>query len=200
MKVSRCLFLLLLLSGCLKKVLVPAEYIAWVDDRSNGMIQEREENGLLIEVKYKPVDYMILQVMGGEYTNKAEYDSLKKKFEGFSYYNMRLSSKEQKTSFIKAVSNNDEDVFRLKEYFYFHFNDNIYLEVGDKRIPCSLYHFEDTYELSKYETVVLGFKDEDAKDIERRLVIDSDVLRTGIIKFTFSNKVLNKIPDVKVYN
>lgn len=197
MKVSS-LLLLMLLTGCMKQILSPPEYVKWVDDKKNGLMQEREENGLLIEAKFKPVDYMIIQAMGGKYTNKLEYDSLSKKFEGFEYYNLRLSSKKAGTSFIKAVAKDDEDFFRLKEYFYFHFNDNIFLEADKERIPCGLYHFEDTYELSKYETVVLGFKLNNKNTAkERKLVIDSDVLRTGIIKFTFSNDVINDIPEVK---
>ena len=57
MKASSVLLILVfLMYGCINRVLNPVDYLHWVDNKDNGLIQERTENDLLIEVKYKTVE------------------------------------------------------------------------------------------------------------------------------------------------
>jgi hypothetical protein len=81
-------------------------------------------------------------------------------------------------------------------YFSYTFQEEIYLEKDGKKIPCSLYHFERSYNLSSKRSFMLGFEiPKESRDKESTLVINSNLLNTGPVKF---NYLMNDLPKLKL--
>ena len=89
----------------------------------------------------------------------------------------------------KKVSRGSDDVKKVQSDIYFfsyHFGKDIFVETeSSERIPVALFHFERSYDLTSSKSFVFGFDKELVQDGQVKLVVDSDYLNTGPVKFKF---------------
>lgn len=187
----------LLVLCCTSRHLEPAAYRKWVQDNENGLLQERQIEDIVFRAQYKPADYVILR----EYKDKLSDSLLKARREelkGMHYLDLKLSVAGPAKDILKYGVSTENELYQRMYYFSFGFQDDLYLLDGEKKIPCSLYHFERSYDMAPERTFVLGFAGEEAdngKDL--LLVIDSPELGVGTVKLRFSKDNLNSIPELK---
>lgn len=198
MKAFKILIVTFFIAGCSNHVTLELpEYKQWVNSEKSGLIKSKSINGILFEAKYKPLDYVACQEMERQKADPKQFNNIKKEFEGLEYFTLRISLDKVGGSVIKAQSESDEDYVSRKQYFYFNFEKDIFLEVAGKKYACTLYHFEDTYELSRYETFVMAFKvDEKYKNESKTLVVDSEIFNAGTVKLRFDAADIKNAPAI----
>lgn len=98
---------------------------------------------------------------------------------------------------VKLEKNDDQDVvqylsnisgFTKEEVLYYlsyRLKDEIFLEQGSKRERSVLYHFERSFDLKSGRVINVGFAPSLESKEELTLLIDSDLLNVGPVKFKF---------------
>lgn len=185
-----------LVVSCTPSELDPKEYASWVKDYSNGIHKKKKVGDITFDAQYKPAELIAIAETKGVATNKELFQKRLQEVQGMDYVELRIVS--DKGDFIKEQTGSTEQGAQKLYYFSFHFQNDIYLQQGDNRIPCTLYHFERAYDLSKERRFLLGFaKPENGKG-EKTLIIDSQALGTGTVKIKFEAKDLENIPQLRI--
>jgi hypothetical protein len=179
-----------LLASCDDR-LKPVDYKNWIEDPSNGLRIEKTAGAYVFCMQYRPVEYMAVIEKKKNSISENELDTLIRGFEGMKYYSIRISVINDS---LKNHSFTDEAVI---EYLNFDAQNDFKSVAGTDTTDCLLYHFENTYGLTQYNSVVLGFPESKSKD--KTIVYNDSILGTGTIVFNISAESLNKIPQLKTY-
>lgn len=179
-------------------VLSTQDYIAWVRDVDNGLKKEKTIDDLLFSVQYKPYEYIVCL----EEKKEALQDSLvKKKTEELSnmqYYDFKISLTEGSGELLKHQITSPQQYDQRINYFAFGMQKDIQLVEGTDTLPCSLYHFERTYDIAPSSTCLLGFPVNTKKSsTEKTLLVYDRTFNKGLLKFTFFTDALKKQPKLK---
>ena len=107
------------------------------------------------------------------------------------YYNIRISTLDQTDILAKGV--NDKSIYTQRlNYLSYDFQNNISLVTETDSVNCGLYHFVQTYGITPYIDMVVGFAAEQIAT-SQTLVIDDRVFGNGIIKFYIDKQDINNI-------
>lgn len=181
------------------KTLKPVEYVKWVEDEHNGLIKHKRFGRFKYSLRYKPTDYMIVKDAASETIPVSLYDSLKNVYSGFEYYTFSihdtLSMDELLKTNLKSRSEYDERLL----YFSFEMQKDIQLVSGTDTIPCSLLHFERTYNISPQANFMLGFpvtKENNPGD--KILIFEDKVFGIGLMKLKIKEEDLSEVPVLKI--
>jgi hypothetical protein len=169
--------------GC-TNTLSSQDYIRWVRDYDNGLHVRKEANVFVFDVQYQPIEYLKLSSQNNSIVSE-QSDSLQ-------YYILRIGMKQGDDDIISyQVQNMSEKQQRLYYYSYL-FQNNIYLEDNEVKLPCVLFHFEQS-DLESARTFVLGFPKSFSD--EPSLVIDSRFFGSLPIKIKIDR---HNIPTVRL--
>lgn len=186
--------------GCKEKTLQPAEYIRWVENVENGLRTEKVINGYYFRLQYKPDNYIVLRELGVENSyNTSLFNRRKAELDSFYYFNLDISSADKSKSILSNQLNNNEEYYSRLNYFTSFAQQDIKLISNKDTISCALYHFERTYDLSPFNTIVIGFKQPKNKEFLKKdlqILFDDKVLSVGPINFLLDRKKLKKIPKL----
>lgn len=177
----------LLLSSC-KEKLDRSAFINWVHDYKNGLHVKKSVSEFVFDLQYKPAEYIALMST----TPTVSTDPT------LEYYTLNISLKDPSVDFINHNVNNSDEKQKKVYYFSYLFQDDIFLEEAGGRMPCVLFHFEQS-DLKKSQTFVLGFEKPksaiDGPGDETRLVIESPYFTSLPIKIKISKA---SIPELKI--
>jgi hypothetical protein len=183
------LLALLTLCSCGKKELEPKAYIAWVENESNGLKISKKLGEYNFTLQYQPSDYFNAK-HGISEEVKSEKDSMQ-------YYTMRIFSEGKGDVLRYGVS--DQEYQDRIQYFSYEFSKDITLIDGKDTLPCILYHFERSYDMAPFNTLVLGFEDRQSKQ-DKVFSFDDKVLGTGKINLIIQSEDIQRIPLLKHSN
>lgn len=203
MKAKYYIFLLILFSaliGCKETILHPVEYIKWVENTENGLCIEKELNNYYFRLQYKPSNYVVLRELGLEKSYDGNlFNKRKAELDSFYYFNLDISSADKSQSILSNQLKNNEEYYARLNYFTSFAQSDIKLISSDDTIACALYHFERTYDLSPFNTIVIGFKQPKGKDFlkhDLQILFDDQILSVGQINFLIDRKKLKKVPKL----
>lgn len=186
--------------GCKEKILQPYEYIKWVENTDNGLRSEKIIKDYYFRLQYKPADYIVLRELGVEKSYKANlFNQRKAELDSFYYFNLDISSADKSQSILSNQLNNNEEYYARLNYFTTFAQQDIKLISNDDTIACALYHFERTYDLSPFNTIVLGFKQPKESNFlkyDLQILFDDQILSIGQINFLIDRKKLKKVPKL----
>lgn len=180
--------------------LPPAGLLAYVDDPANGCILERTIGQMQFSAKYEPVDYKIVKDLANidSALTNASYNALSKNVKGYCYFIFKLAAANGKHPF-KQLARSEQDYAKVFKYTQTLMQNDFYIESGNKKIPCALYHMEGDYNILNYSLISLAF---DASGIQSgsdiTLVYNDQLFQNGPVKFTYSNELLTHLPTVKL--
>ena len=116
---------------------------------------------------------------------------------GTAWFNISIKRADGSITPLKyGIANLDEYNQRLN-YFLNNAKDDIRLIYDADTLRPSAYLFENNYNLTPQETMVVGFTlpvSEDRPEKAMQLSFTDQVYKNGIIKVMYSREVLNKIP------
>ena len=188
----------LMIMSCNRPSLSPSDYVKYVSDEANGLVKTKNIGEVNIKVQYKPVSYIIANEMRTNDISKADFEKRKKELEAMQYYNLTLDIADARNILNYNVSNQSHQQERI-HYLSFGMQQDIRLMENGKELPCVLYHFERTYDISKERTFLIAFnQDESTKDATKTFILDSSVLGIGTIKIQFDGKNIQQLPKMKL--
>ncbi|MBS1635848.1 MAG: hypothetical protein JST26_07975 [Bacteroidetes bacterium] len=188
---------MLVLVGCQRASLSPAEYMAWVEDKDNGMIANKDLDDFEYSLLYKPLDYVLAKEESSGILKKEQIEQRRNELGAMQYFTLKITAKNAKELLRAGITSEDQYYQRL-EYFMSYMQNDTYLIEGKDTLPCLLFHFERNYGLAPYNTFVLGYAGSKEKQItnDKVFVYDDKILGTGKVMMTVQAKDIEKAPNI----
>jgi len=174
------------------------EYVQWIQDVRHGFRKELNAGEFTFSAQFKPYEYIVCLE---EHTSEIPDTLIKRKVEelnGMQYYDLRIRLNGSGGELLKHNSSSDQQYSDRVNYFSFEMQKDIHLVEGTDTLACQLYHFERTFDVSPTSTILLGFPISTQTNSEvKTLVVYDRTFNNGLLKFTFSKKVLKNLPKLK---
>jgi hypothetical protein len=199
--IRSCIFGLVIfpvLVSCKEKELLPLEYIRWVKDYGNGVHKRKQVGDVIIDLQYKPADFIIVNELKGGVPDEVAYKQRMDELSSMQYFVLTLDIADTKSDFLKYGVHNEKEYYDKLYYYSFAFQNDIFLMDGEEKLPCKVFHFERSYDLKRSRSFVLGFARDKKNTADKILMIDSKVLDLGIVKVKLDQKDINSIPQLKI--
>lgn len=191
------IILLLGLCSCGKEQLLPADYVAWVQDEDNGLRVGKTVDSYDFTLQYRPLEYIV--AMENKGNAGIHHDSVQKRIkelEVLQYYTLKIASREGKEVIATGISSEAEYYARM-EYFTSGIENDLVLVQGKDTLPCRLFHFERNYQLAPYNNIVVAFDSSSVK-ADRTFIYDDQVLGIGPVQLTLKASAIENTPQLKV--
>lgn len=173
-------------------------YVQWVQNTGNGFRKEKTIKDLTFSAQFKPYEYIVCL----EEKRHELADSIVRKrvseLKDMQYYELRISSNKAGGELLKRELSSAQQYQERVNYFAFGMQRDIQLVEGTDTLPCVMYHFERSFDVSPESVFLLGFPIRNGETQEdKTLLVYDRTFNTGLIKFTFSKKALKNLPKLK---
>ena len=173
-----------------------SDLIKWFNDSGNGFVNNQEVGEIRFSAQLRPVDYQIALDHKSDFINEEEYRKAKERIDRMTYFSLRISSDFSPDVMLHNAE--DEQVYFERDMYYsYEFSNDIYL-ITDDTVQCSIYHFVNSHGLTPYIESVFAFEKDASRIKDPVLVIDDKVFGSGIVKFSFDDKVLKNQPELEI--
>jgi len=174
------------------------DYVQWVQNTGNGFRKEKTIKDLTFSAQFKPYEYIVCL----EEKQHELADSIVKKrvseLKDMQYYDLRISLNNAQSELLKHDLSSAQQYQERVNYFAFGMQRDIQLVEGTDTLPCAMYHFERSFDVSPVSVFLLGFPIRNGETPEdKTLLVYDRIFNTGLIKFTFSKKELKNLPKLK---
>lgn len=195
MRVVACNLVLavLALGSCGRARLSPGEYIAWMQDPENGLVQTHETGDFRITAQFKTPDYILLKEHrkgDAAQIDDSAWAIAAGSYAGLCQFTLQLTGKERGEFLGVAIQEAPEYYERIQYYTDLVVAD-LALVVAQDTIPCAISLFERTYGAAPFDNLLIGFSGLPASvlqgaagDIE--LIHTDRVLGIGTLSFKFN--------------
>lgn len=191
------------LNSCTPDKLEYGDYVQYLLDEENGLIQTKSFGGLKISVKYLPVDYQVYNELkaGNENVSKEVVDSLKNTYKNSFSFLMTLAPAEGESFDVTkvGVTNYEEFSQRITD-MSFNMGGMIKLISGEEEIYPEIAQAERLYGLRNSVDILLVFNADNTKinNESVELMYSDEIFNTGISKYKFKLKDINSIPELAI--
>lgn len=178
----------------------PGEYISYINNSGNGLNKNITSGPYHFELRYYPQELMLLREYKNDIFNISE-DSIQnhlKELKKYQFYHLRLSSAGN-ADFLKTGITRDNEYFERVAYYTSFAQQDFKLIQGKDTLSCNMYHFERTYGIQPFHTVILGFLNID-EDFEygRTLLYNDRILGLKPLEIEIASEYLRKIPNLNI--
>jgi hypothetical protein len=198
--INNVLFVIVLLScAACKHRMRLADYVSYINNKENGFKKISQIDGWEFCIQYKPYDYIMLMENKGNFKG---YDLEKRKAElmGTAWFNISIKRADNGISPLKyGVASIEEYNCRLN-YYLNEASKDIKLVYDKRTLQPISYLFENNYNLSPQETIVVGFylpEGEYYPEKNMRISFVDRVFKNGIINATYSEETLKNAPNLQ---
>lgn len=183
--------------GCGTRALSPEEYMGWVQEEKNGLVQTKQSGDYQFTLFYKPYDYVIASELDNiSMLDNDKYRTLQEEIKGMEYFTFKISFKGQKS--ILDAAGNIEQRDELNNYFDYKIQNDFKMIINGDTVGCQLSHFEKSRGIVPYSTFVLGFSKQREPDESISFIYDDQLFGTGPIVFDFNNNIISTLPELKL--
>jgi hypothetical protein len=189
-----CLAAFALLSGC-KRSLKSNEYVSYIRDIQNGLNKIVTLDGWQYTVQYRPCEYILLQ----EHNSVKETGQRRKELAGTVSFVIKVKRADNSVSPLRYNLSSREEYDQRLDYFLNHAGKELKLVYGKDTLYPTAYEFENNYNLTPEETMLVGFTlpgREQVPGNDMQLSYNDQVFKNGIIKVKFNKEDLNNIPNL----
>jgi hypothetical protein len=179
------------------------DYVKWIEDPENGLVKTKKLEKYRYSLLYKPNDYMIAKDLAALKIAQAEYDSLQEVYKGFEYYTFSIEDTSFHDELLKSGLTSRGQYDKRLMYYSFEMQKDIQLISGTDTIPCSLLHYERTFNVSPKANFLIGFpvttkQKKSGKQVSKTFVYEDRVFKTGIVKLRIEDEAIKEIPAIKI--
>ncbi len=178
--------------------LKPEEYVKWVQNPENGFRKEKIIDDLVFNIQYKPYEYIVCMEEQKQELQDSLVNKKIKELDGMQYYDFKIILKEGLGELLKYKLTSKGEYDKRVKYFAFNMQNDIQLVEGTDTIPCTLFHFERAYDVTPSSVFLLGFGvTKNTLKQDKTLIVYDRTFGKGLIKFTFNQKDLQRLPKIK---
>ena len=191
------LFWLVAFASC-RKSMKPGPYVQYVTDSSNGLLKKIVVDGWQYSIQYCPPDYIMLLESSNQ-VKQFDKDKRKEQLEGTAWFTITFRRIDNNISSLRYGISTQEAYNDRLSYFLNKASSGMRLVYGADTLLPSAYEFENHFNLTPQETMVVGFclpKTETKPSKDMQFSYFDQELKTGIIKFLFRKKTLKNIPNL----
>ena len=124
-----------------RKSLNASAFLQWVDNPSNGLVQERIIDEFKFVAQYRPFEYLIaLDKIDGQRIESSDSD-----YSDLQYCVIKIATTTGKREFLSQSVQSDAQYYERIQYYTSQAQNDIYLIDDTDTLRCQLYHFERTY-------------------------------------------------------
>lgn len=200
--IKRYPFLFVFLLCCCKnnsQELSPEAYVAWVENKDNGLRIERVLDPVTYSVQYKPYDYVVAKEERNNAISKSTFAEWYQELNHMQYYTLRMEIKSG--DILKLNNPSQQEYYQRQNYLTYEFQDNLLLVDGKDSLQCELFQMVGNYGLAPYVDFVMGFKSEDLDQkhvkSDKEFILQDNVFGGGILKFRVKKEDINNTPEIK---
>lgn len=181
-----------------KKTLTANEYGSWMKEESNGLTKTKSVSEYTFKVTFDPVEWLIAKEYKNELTPPV-LDSVKEVYDRTVHITMNAGSADATQPLLRANLADETEYFTRLQYYTSTVQQDLYLVEGADTLPCVFYHFEQSFNLTPTNSMVMEFeRRSNATFDDMWLIYEDHVLNIGILKFHFTKKALNSIPKLVI--
>lgn len=182
-------------SGCGTRQLETMEYIRFIEDEANGLCRSVKVGDINYIFQYKPVAYVVAK----ESRNSSVDEQQKRQAElaGTVWFNIKLENLASNTSLLRAGIHSSAEYQARYDYFVGQAANDIKLIYKGQELKPISYSFENNYNLTPMETMVVGFALPDNGNIDDGIQIAffDRIFKNGIVKSSYSKRLITNIPE-----
>lgn len=187
---------LVVFNACKPGKLSPEKLVEYIEQPDNGLQVTRTIEDVSYKIQYRPYEY----IAALEFLKQGQVDlgQILKEVKGLRYFTFTMGSEEKQDDILKkGIPSMIEYNKRLEYYSYSAQNDFSLIE-GKDTLPCVLYHFERSYNLTPDHRISLAFPEKKNSDTPSDLVLSyaDKVLGTGRVNFCIEAKTINNLPHL----
>lgn len=196
--------LCLLLAGCQSKFGSEQQMHAWLNNPKHGLRADKQLEGLSLQVKYLPPDYLVYRELKGKPYNRHAVDSLRTRYQATRTFLLTVSFDGHDTppgNVLFYGINDPKEYKRRIEALNFAIGDYVSVRAGGKEFRPLLSAFENLYTVGNKRTLYLVF----GEDEHNRGLLGADTLdftfqdwifESGINHFVFNKEHLDNTPKI----
>ena len=159
-------------------------------------------NRALSEINYKcvliPADFNAVKNLREDLADSI-YKAQIRLNEGFVYFNVFMEPGENNNSILDPSKLDQEEHARRIKYFNSMAQNEFKLLVGNDSVDCSLYLFENPYNISNRVSVLLGFMIKGNRKPEDMTLLYNDMLfNEGPVRFYYSKNTIQNLPRLVI--
>lgn len=184
-------------SGC-KKSLKPADYYQWSNNPKNVLSKWQYLKYYNFNVVYRPLDFMALSQLKGEKLSFDAFKEARKGFECCRHFMIKIYAKDT-SDVLRYKLQTPEEYYERVRYLSSEMGKYLTLVEGNDTLACSFFHYERTYKMQPYATVMAFFERKQSKANESksmRLLLDRGGFNPDKLEFNFTEKELEQIPQL----
>lgn len=203
--------LVLFTAGCSERREVPygKEYVEWINDPANGLVQIKYINDVKVSLQYIPADFLAYQELQRDPNKYSKHikDSLINYYSRNRSFILTIGPDDRKRN--TSEPGNDimlrdiEDMEDFKDRsmtMNFDMGEYVTLLTGDEKLKPVITNMENVYGLSAERKIHFVFASQNAKrsntDSGFDFEFNDEIFNTGINHFVVSSDQLNKIPKL----
>ncbi|MFM7023771.1 MAG: hypothetical protein ACKOXB_12435 [Flavobacteriales bacterium] len=198
--------LIFFLGGCTKYLSSDKDILQWVTDPSNGLVQNKQNGPMVIDMKYMPKEYFAYNELSKGNT-QSDFDSILKTYGRSVNFILTLSLKNEKGEDVDLLFGSSADVEEYKTKIHdlnFSLAEFISMKYKGGELRPALVRMEDAYGLSASRKFFIAFTPADSlqqkaldESEELKVTFDDPAFNSGISNFVFKTEDIKNIPPFK---
>ena len=171
--------------------LLPFEYVEWVDNPRNELKQSKIINDITFSAQYLPHEYLALRQLKRARISEVDLKNELENWKELQYFKLQIGADGSEREKINKM-------FSSKvSYYAFDMQKDIQLVDGTDTLNCGLFHHEQSYGISPFQTFLLAFESNGHTDVQNKsILLNEKIWGFGKINLTVNSAAINKIPEL----
>lgn len=174
----------------------PLDYLKWVESYDGLRVSKRIEK-IEFQLQYMPAEYMVVKMYKDSLNtlNNVRLKASAKGYEQLQYFKLRISIDDFNDEIVKYNIRNDFEYEERVKYYSFNMQHRLKLIDGNDTLPCVMYNYERTFNLTPNSNFQLAFPVTGNKS-NKTLIIDDLYLGTGKVMMALPEEKIKSIPQI----
>lgn len=198
-RIAYLFFCCQLFAAC-KAGLNPADYIRWVENKTNGLHVEIEEQGYVFDLQYTPLEYLAIREFAHDELSKTAVTEYLPKIEGLQYFTLKIATANRAEDVLKHKLSEKNEYYHRIQYFSSVMQNDLTLLDGAETLHCKLFHYQRDYNIAPYQTFLIAFPNSSKNQApeSKTLVYHDQVLGLNEVRIPIKKESLISIPTVNL--
>lgn len=174
----------------------PLDYLSWIES-SEGLHASKKIDKIDFQLLYMPKEYLVIRDHKDSLENFDEKKLLvaSKNYEGLQYFKLRISIDDFHDEIVKYNIRSDFEYEDRVKYYSFGMQRSLKLIDGKDTLPCVLFNYERTFNLTPNSNFQIAFPASENKS-SKTLVFEDVYLGTGKVMLTIPEEKIKSTPKI----